>query len=45
MEELEGVVFIGGVVEDVCSCFIHGCVYCMNYMLVLWGSDLVEVVS
>ena len=45
VEEAEGVVFIGGVIEDVCSYFIHGCVYGMDHILVLRSGNLVEVLS
>ena len=38
-------VFTRGVIEDVCSCFIHECVYSMDLILVLWGGNLIKVVS
>ena len=43
MEEAEDVVFVGWIIEDVCSGCIHGCVDSMDHVMVLRCGNLIEI--
>ena len=45
MEESEGVVFVGRIIEDVCPGFVHGCINRVYHVVILWCGDLVEIMS